>query len=113
MIRTLLRPWRDSGFRLLAAALAIAAFALGAMILLRAELEARFAVRTAEALGGELVLSGTHEPTAGQRALAAPARHSEVVDFSTVLVRGDDLLLVSARAVDAAYPLAGSLAVAP
>ena len=52
----MLRPWRDASFRLLAAALAIAAFALGAMILLRAELEARFAVRTAEALGGELVL---------------------------------------------------------
>jgi len=113
VIRALLRPWRDPGFRLLAAALAIAAFALGAMILLRAELEARFAVRTAEALGGELVLSGTHEPAAGQRALAAPARHAEVVDFSTVLVRGDELLLVSARAVDAAYPLAGALAVAP
>ncbi len=113
MIRAILRPWRDASFRLLAAALAIAAFALGAMILLRAELEARFAVRTAEALGGELVLSGTHEPTPEQRALAAQVRHTEVVDFSTVLVRGDDLLLVSARAVDAAYPLAGTLDVAP
>ncbi|TAL04374.1 MAG: hypothetical protein EPO03_10225, partial [Porticoccaceae bacterium] len=106
MSRAMLRPWRDASFRLLAAALAIAAFALGAMILLRAELEARFAVRTAEALGGELVLSGTHESTPEQRALAAQVRHTEVVDFSTVLVRGDDLLLVSARAVDAAYPLA-------
>jgi len=112
-MRTLLRPWRDPSFRLLAAALAIAAFALGAMILLRAELEARFAVRTAEALGGELVLSGTHAPTPEQRTLAARVRQAEVVDFSTVLVRGDDLLLVSARAVDAAYPLAGTLEVAP
>ena len=113
MIRTLLRPWRDGSFRLLAAALAIAAFALGAMILLRAELEARFAVRSAEALGGELALSGTHEPAPQQRALAAQLAHAEVVDFSTVLVRGDNLLLVSARAADAAYPLLGAFDAAP
>lgn len=70
-MRALLRPWRDPAFRLLAAALAIAGFALAAMILLRAELEARFAVRTAEALGGDLVLSGTHPP--GPRNAGWPA----------------------------------------
>lgn len=112
-MRALLRPWRDPAFRLLAAALAIAGFALAAMILLRAELEARFAVRTAEALGGDLVLSGTHVPEAAQRQLVAGATVTEIVEFSTVLMQGDALLLVSARAVDAAYPLYGTIEVAP
>lgn len=108
-MRRLLRPWRDPAFRLLAAALAIAGFALGAMVLFRAELEARFAVRTAEALGGDLVLSGTHPPTARQRALAGTARVAEVIEFSTALVRGEALLLASARAVDDAWPLYGAI----
>lgn len=114
-MRTLLRPWRDPAFRLLAAALAIAGFALAAMILLRAELEARFAVRTAEALGGDLVLSGTHAPEAEQRrlAVASSSATTEIIEFSTVLMRGDELLLVSARAVDDAYPLYGTIALAP
>lgn len=111
-MHALLRPWRDPAFRLLAAALAIAGFALAAMILLRAELEARFAVRTAEALGGDLVLSGTHAPDAGQRQLFAGATVTEIVEFSTVLMRGDELLLVSARAVDDAYPLYGAIEMA-
>jgi len=112
-MRALLRPWRDPAFRLLAAALAIAGFALAAMILLRAELEARFAVRTAEALGGDLVLSGTHPPEAAQRRLAGGATVTEIVEFSTVLMQGDSLLLVSARAVDDAYPLYGTIEMAP
>ena len=112
-MRALLRPWRDPAFRLLAAALAIAAFALAAMILLRAELEARFAVRTAEALGGNLALSGTHAPEPAQRRLVAGATVTEIVEFSTVLMRGDALLLVSARAVDDTYPLYGAIEVAP
>lgn len=107
-----LRPWRDNAFRLLALALAIAGFALSSMVLLRAELEQRFEVRTAEMLGGELVLTGTRPPEVGQLALLQQQRTSEVIDFSTVLVHNDTLLLVSARAVDASYPLYGRLHIA-
>ena len=115
----LFRPWRDQTFQLLAAALAIAAFALVTMILLRAELENRFAVQTAEALGGDLVLSGSREPDAVQRAIftsqaftSQAGRYTQLIDFSTVLVQEDDILLVSARAVDASYPLYGNISIA-
>ena len=110
----LFRPWRDQTFRLLAAALAIAAFALVTMILLRAELENRFAVQTAEALGGDLVLSGSREPEAQQRAIfnSQANRYTQLIDFSTVLVQEENILLVSARAVDAAYPLYGNISIA-
>ncbi len=109
MIAASLRAWRDSAFRLLAAALFIATFALTTMLLLNAELAQRFAVRTAEFLGGDLQLSGSQPPLAQQTAVIAGAEHTLVVDFSTVVVHADRLLLVSARAVDNHYPLYGML----
>ncbi|MBL4781686.1 MAG: hypothetical protein JKX92_05535 [Porticoccaceae bacterium] len=108
----LLRPWRDHSFQLLALALAIAAFALSAVIFLRAELEQRFSVSTAEALGGDLVLAGSRTPEPEQLAKIASLRVSQITDFSSVLVHNDALLLVSARAVDANYPLFGQIQLA-
>ncbi|MBQ0718937.1 MAG: ABC transporter permease [Gammaproteobacteria bacterium] len=108
----LLRPWRDHSFQLLALALAIAAFALSAVIFLRAELEQRFSVSTAEALGGDLVLSSSRAPQAEQLAQLAALRVSQIIDFSSVLVHNDALLLVSARAVDSTYPLYGQIQLA-
>ncbi len=112
MIAATLRAWRDSAFRLLAAALFIATFALTTMVLLNAELAERFAVRTAEFLGGDLQLSGSQPPLMRQLDAIGDARHTLVVDFSTVVVHADRLLLVSARAVDNDYPLYGRLQVA-
>lgn len=103
------RPWRDGAFRLLALALSVATLALALAILLRAELDQRFAVRSAELLGGDLVLSGTQAPTPAQLVAVAGQRHTEVIDFSTVLVQGDETLLVSARAATVGYPLYGTL----
>ncbi len=108
----LLRPWRDHSFQLLALALAIAAFALSAVIFLRAELEQRFSVSTAEALGGDLVLTGSRTPEPEQLAKIAALTVSQIIDFSSVLVHNDALLLVSARAVDARYPLYGQIQLA-
>lgn len=114
MMSKVFRPWRAPAFQLLATALAIAAFALVTMILLRAELEGRFAVQTAEALGGDIILSGSREPETAQfSSLSKTAsKHSQLIDFSTVLVQGETILLVSARAVDANYPLYGNINIA-
>ncbi|MEZ0152286.1 MAG: ABC transporter permease [Candidatus Reddybacter sp.] len=108
----LFRPWRDHSFQLLALALAIAAFALSAVIFLRAELEQRFSISTAEALGGDLVLASSRTPEPEQLAKMAGLQVSQIIDFSTVLVHQDVLLLVSARAVDNAYPLYGHIQLA-
>ena len=108
----LFRPWRDHSFQLLALALAIAAFALSAIIFLRAELEQRFSISTAEALGGDLVLASSRTPESEQLAEMAELHVSQITDFSTVLVHKDELLLVSARAVDNAYPLYGHIQLA-
>ena len=108
----LLRPWRDHSFQLLALALTIAAFALSAVIFLRAELEQRFSISTAEALGGDLVLASSRAPEPEQLAKMGEFHLSHIIDFSTVLVHKDELLLVSARAVDNAYPLYGQIQLA-
>ncbi len=109
MMKASLRPWRDRAFQLLALAITIAGFALSSIILLHAELEQRFAVRTAEMLGGELALTGTRAPEPDQRQLLKNVPTATVVDFSTMLVHNDKLLLVSARAVDDHYPLYGQM----
>lgn len=115
MLRTgsLWRPWRDGAFRVLALALGIAALALASVVLLRAELDQRFTIRSAEMLGGDLVLVGSDAPTGEQLALLSALTQAQVADFPTVLVHGDDMLLVSARAVDAGYPVYGQLQIAP
>ncbi len=108
----LLRPWRDHSFQLLSLALAIAAFALSAAIFLRAELEQRFNINTAEALGGDLVLAGSRAPEPRQLTKMEGFSIAQIIDFSSVLVHNDALLLVSARAVDSAYPLYGQIQLA-
>lgn len=110
--RLLLRPWRDSSFRILALALLVASVALSSVILVRAELDARFASRTAEVLGGDLVLKGSRPPEAAQAELLSERRTAVKATFSTVLVDKGQVLLVSAKAVSDAWPLYGEVDVA-
>ncbi|WP_101675652.1 ABC transporter permease [Alloalcanivorax mobilis] len=112
-LQGLLRPWRSSAFRIQALALLVAALAIAAVVLLRGELEHRFSTRTAEALGGDLVLEGSDPASAAQRALIGDAPHSRTQRFTTVLVNGDTFVLSSVKAVDEQYPLYGRLTVAP
>ena len=112
MTSGVLRYWRDRVFRVLALSVLLSAVALSAVVLLSAELEERFAVHTAEALGGELVLSGSSPPRAEQQAATESLRRARVAEFSTVLVQGNETLLVSARAVDSGWPLFGSVTTA-
>lgn len=111
-LRVVLRPWRDGAFRLLAGALGIAAFALTAMLLLRGELNDRFNQRTAEVMGGELVLDGSRAPEEEQWQLLEGVETATMVRFPTVLVDEDQVMLVSVKAVSPSYPLFGQVAIA-
>ncbi|HAJ44006.1 MAG TPA: ABC transporter permease, partial [Alcanivorax sp.] len=110
--RPLLRPWRSSAFRIQALALLVCTLAIAAVVLMRGELDHRFANRTAEAIGGDLVLEGSEPATRAQREQVAALPHSRISAFSTVLVHGDTFVLTSVKAVDDAYPLYGELTVA-
>src|SRR5690606_15929453 len=107
--RWLWRPWRDSAFRVLALAMLVAALALSTVVLLRAELDARFTARGAELLGGALVLDGSREPDPEQQQLLATLQKTEQVKFQSVVVVNDQLLLVSVKAVDDHWPLLGEV----
>ncbi|WP_194296690.1 ABC transporter permease [Alloalcanivorax profundimaris] len=110
--RLLMRPWRSGAFRIQALALLVASLAIAAVVLMRGELDHRFANRTAEAIGGDLILEGSQPASDEQVALVADRPHSRMTGFTTVLVRDETFVLVSVKAVDDAYPLFGTLTVA-
>ena len=108
----LLRPWRDPAFRVLALALAVAAFSIATVLLLRAELDARFQQRSAEVLGGETVLEGSRPAEPAQLQLLADIPAARVMNFATVVVEPEQVLLVSAKAVSDGWPLFGQVTTA-
>lgn len=112
MTERLLRPWRSPAFRIQALALMVATLAIATVVLLRGELEHRFATRTAEAIGGDLVLEGSGPPSDQQKAMVSDLASANTLTFSSVLVRDDIFVLASVKAVDQGYPLYGSVAVA-
>jgi putative ABC transport system permease protein len=108
-LRLFSRPWRDSAFRVLALAVFVASLALTTVVLLRAELDARFAARGAEMLGGDLVLDGNRAPDPAQLEIIEPHPHTHIIKFQSVVIHQDALLLVSVKAVDAHWPLLGDV----
>ncbi|MES1945656.1 efflux ABC transporter permease [Salinisphaera sp. PC39] len=107
------RPYRDGAFRVLALAVALAALAFATMVLFRAELQARVAERSAETLGGSLVLEGTRAPEPAQTEVPDGVRRAAAHTFPTVILAGDASLLAGVKAVTDGYPLLGTLSVAP
>jgi putative ABC transport system permease protein len=114
--------WRDlrglsGGFRLLAAALVLAVAAMAALGSIADGLldEARAGAR--QAIGGDLSFRLFHrQPTAGERAfLATLGELSEVAERRARAARPDGAaaVLVELKAIDAAYPLHGSLVLDP
>ena len=105
------RPWRSGAFRVQGLALLLAAFALTALTALRMTVEYRFEENAAQAVGGDVVLDGTSQPSAEQRQYFSSHRHSERLTFSSVLINNDVFLLSSITAVDQHYPLYGQVTV--
>ena len=108
-LRIISRPWRDSAFRVLALALFVASLALTTVLLLRAELDARFTARGAEMLGGDLLLDSSRAPEPAQREIIKRYPHTDIIKFQSVVIHQDQLLLVSAKAVDEKWPLLGEI----
>lgn len=105
------KAWRSNAFRLQALAIFIASLAMTTMLVLRDSVDERFNQRTAVALGGDLVLEGTHFPEPTQKQSIATYPHAETVSFASVLVHEEQFLLASVRAVSASFPLYGEIQV--
>lgn len=104
------------GFRLLLACLALGVAAIAAVGSVRAAIEAGLTREGAALLGGDAELDFTYRfATPEERSWIADTatRLSEVVEFRSMAVVGEDRALTQIKGVDDAYPLVGSMALSP
>lgn len=104
------------GFRLLLACLALGVAAIAAVGSVRAAIEAGLQREGAALLGGAAELDFTYRfATAEERAWmeARATRVSEIAEFRSMAVVGEERALTQVKAVDDAYPLVGTMSLEP
>ncbi|MEW9921181.1 ABC transporter permease [Marimonas sp. MJW-29] len=104
------------GFRLLLACLALGVAAIAAVGSVRSAIEAGLAREGAALLGGDAELDFTYRfATPEERAWMEDRATavSEIVEFRSMAVVGDDRALTQIKGVDSAYPLIGEIVLDP
>ncbi|MEQ6250568.1 FtsX-like permease family protein [Sulfitobacter sp. HNIBRBA3233] len=104
------------GFRLFLACLALGVAAIAAVGSVRAAIEAGLAREGAALLGGDAELELTYRfATVEERAWmeAQALSVSEIAEFRSMAVVGEDRALTQVKAVDALYPLVGAVRLRP
>lgn len=104
------------GFRIFVACLALGVAAIAAIGTVRASIEAGLDREGAALLGGDAEMDFTYRfATQEERAWMARQASlvSEIVDFRSMAVVGDDRALTQIKAVDDLYPLIGEVVLAP
>ena len=104
------------GFRIFLLCLALGVAAIAAVGTLRAAIQSGLQDQGAVLLGGDAQLEFTYRYADDtERAFmdGIAARHSEIVDFRSMAVIPDDSALTQIKAVDAAYPLYGTVTLDP
>ncbi|SEP78074.1 ABC transporter permease [Thalassovita taeanensis] len=104
------------GFRIFLACLTLGVAAIAAVGSVRAGIEAGLAREGAALLGGDAEMEFTYRfASAEERAWmqSNAVALSEVADFRSMAVVGDTRSLTQVKAVDAAYPLVGSVKLSP
>ena len=111
-MRLLLRNWRSGEQRILVAALVIAVSASTAIGFFTDRLGRGMANQSADFLGADLALVSPRPVDAAwiDKARATGLQAIETLEFASVVVSGDDLLLSSVKAVQDGFPLRGELA---
>ncbi|MCF1707587.1 FtsX-like permease family protein [Tabrizicola sp. J26] len=105
-----------SGFRVFLACLALGVAAIAAVGLVRAAIERGLQDQGAVLLGGDAEMEFTYRFASDEeRAFMSriATKVSEVVDFRSMAVAGDDRALTQVKAVDDAYPLTGEVVLDP
>ncbi len=104
------------GFRVFLLCLALGVAAIAGVGMVRAAIEAGLRDQGTVLLGGDAQMEFTYRfANEDERAFMAgiATRVSEVVDFRSLAVRGDDRVLTQVKAVDDAYPLTGAVQLDP
>jgi putative ABC transport system permease protein len=110
-MRLLVRNWRSGEQRILAAALVIAVSASTAIGFFTDRLGRGMTNQSADFLGADLALTSPRpvDATWLREARAAGVQAIETLEFASVVVAGDELLLASVKAVQDGFPLRGKL----
>ncbi|WP_290651331.1 FtsX-like permease family protein [Aquisalimonas sp.] len=112
-LRLLSRDWRAGELRLLATAVVLAVTAITAVAWLADRVAAGTEGRAAELLGGDRALVSNSEigPEPETVALDLGLETTRTLEFTSVVLSGDDTQLTAVKAVGGAYPLRGRLEV--
>lgn len=107
--KLLLRNWRSGELKLLGVSLVLAVAVLGAIAIFTDRLNATLIVQSNSVLGADRVIAGSqpHSPDWETAANNAGIKHTQAVEFMSVVYAGDQMLLSSIKAVADAYPLRG------
>src|SRR5690554_4383971 len=105
-----------AGFRILLACTILGVAAIAAVGTIRTSIEVGLTSKGAELLGGDAEIGLTYRfADEGERAwMDTKSRDvSEIVDFRSLVVSGEQRALTQVKAVDDAYPLVGSVGLDP
>ncbi|MBT8117896.1 MAG: ABC transporter permease, partial [Gammaproteobacteria bacterium] len=110
-MRLLARNWRAGEQRILVAALVIAVAASTAIGFFTDRLGRGLTNQSADFLGADLVLASPRPVDAAwlEQARASGLAASVTLEFTSVVVAGDDLLLSAVKAVEDGFPLRGRM----
>jgi len=100
------------GFRVFLACLALGVAAIAAVGLVRAAIQQGLSDQGAVLLGGDAQMEFTYrfaDESEREWMEGVAERVSEIVDFRSMVVLGDETALTQVKGVDAAYPLLGSV----
>ncbi len=113
-MRQLRREWRAGELSVLVLALVVGIASHTAINHFTTRISAAMASGANDVIGGDLALSGAQKAAAEwlDKAAELGLASAHTTQFSSVIVAGDEILLVGAKAVDDGYPLKGSLKLA-
>ncbi len=112
--RLLRRDWRAGELSVLVSALVIAVTSMTAIVLVTHRLSRTLVTQAADFLAADLVVR-SHAPLAQswfEQARKMRLKTGKTVEFASVVVEGERLLLVGVKAVSGNYPLRGGLKIA-
>lgn len=110
-LRIFMRDLLSGNLKMLLGALILAVTAISTTGILAHRLDRTVGAEAGEILGADLVIRGRSEVSANMRSTAdhLSLKHIETIEFSTMLMQGDQTLLIGVKAVEAGYPLRGAL----
>ena len=109
--RAVKREWRSGELLILALAIVVAVTSTSTINLFADRLSRTMELQAAEFLAADLAVNSHHPIPAewAEHAHSAGLQHADIVQFSSVVMAGEEMLLSGIKAVSKGYPLRGQL----